>query len=86
MKRINEVMKLLTNEQKKSYKNAKICYIFTGKFEDKYAKVKKYRKFRDHCHYTGEYRGPAHSICNLKNIIPKEITVIFRNRYNYDYH
>ena len=53
MKRINEVMKLLTNEQKKSYKNAEICYIFTGKFEDKYAKVKKCRKFRDHCHYTG---------------------------------
>ena len=23
-------------------------------------------KVRDHCHYTGKYRGASHSICNLK--------------------
>ena len=22
-------------------------------------------KVRDHCHYTGKYRGAAHKICNL---------------------
>ena len=45
-------MKLLANEQQKSYKNAKICYICNKKFEDRHAKDKKYRKIRDHCHYT----------------------------------
>ena len=26
---------------------------------------KKYYKTRDHCHYTGKYRGTAHNGCNL---------------------
>ena len=55
-------------------------------FEDKYIKNKKYCKTRDHCNYTVEYRVGAHNICNLKYIIPKEITVIFYNGSNYDYH
>ena len=29
---------------------------------------KNYCKFRDHCHFTGKYRGAAHSICKLKYI------------------
>ena len=27
----------------------------------------------DHCHYTGKYRGAAHSIRNLKYSVPKII-------------
>ena len=27
--------------------------------------------FRNHCNYTGEYRGAAHNICNLEYNIPK---------------
>ena len=49
-------------------------------------KKKKYRKVRDHCHYTGKYRGVTHSTCNLKFSMPKEITLISHNRSNYDYH
>ena len=54
-------MKLLTKEQQESYENAKICYICKEKFENKYLKNKNYRKVRDHCNYTGEYRGTAHT-------------------------
>ena len=41
---------------------------------------------RDHCHYTGKYRGAAHNICNLRYKIPKEIPVVFHNGSTYDYH
>ena len=47
-------MTLLTNEQQESYENAKICYICKEEIKDKYAKDKKYRKDRDHCHWTSE--------------------------------
>ena len=41
-------------------------------------KRKNYGKVRDHCNYTGEYKGAAHSIYNLKYSISK-ITIIFHN-------
>ena len=59
-------MKLLTKEQQESHGNAKICYICKEKFENKYLKDKRYHKYRLYCHYTREYKGAVHSICNLK--------------------
>ena len=50
-------MKLLKNEQQKSYINAKFCDICKKKIGDKHAKDKEYHKVREHYHYTGEYRG-----------------------------
>ena len=47
--------------------------------------MKIYCKVRDHCHYTGEYRGAAHSICNLKYSVPKKIPVVFHNGCNDDF-
>ena len=71
--------KILTNEQQESNENAKISYICKEKFEDKNAKDKRYRKFRDHCNYADEYTGVAQSICNIKYGIAKEITIVFHN-------
>ena len=45
-------------------------------------------KDRDHCHLTGDYRGPANSKCNINvtqdqsNFIP----IIFHSFSNYDCH
>ena len=84
-------MKSFTKKQQESYENAKIFDICNEKFENKYWKDKKYCKIRDHFRYTGEYRGAAHSICNLKislwaYIVPKKMSIVFHNRSNYDYH
>ena len=69
----------LTNEEKNIY------YICTKGFITDYDN-KKYHKVRDHCHFTGKYRGAAHNICNLRYKIPKEIPVVFHNGSTHDYH
>ena len=40
-------------------------------------------KVRDHCHFTGKYRGAAHNTCNLRYKIPKNIPVICHNGSTY---
>ena len=44
------------------------------------------RKVRDHCHYTGKYRGLAHNNCNLRYRVPSYIPVIAHNSAGYDTH
>ena len=70
----------LTIKEEIDYNKQKICYIFKKEFDKKTYKV------RDHCHYTGKYRGAAHNICNLRYKIPKEIPIVFHNGSTCDYH
>ena len=79
----------LTNEEIQSYENQEICHICEKGFctdKDNKKEFKLKRKVRDHCHYTGKYRGAAYSICNLRYKISKEIPVVFHNGSAYDYH
>ena len=75
----------LTKEEKKTHNMQKVCYICKRAFSTD-DNNKKYLKVKDHCHYTGKYRGAAHNICNLICKIPKEIPVVFHNGFTYDYH
>ena len=73
----------LTTEEKIYHNKQKICYICKKEFNNN---DKKNYKVRDHCHYTGKYRGAAHNICNLRYKVPKEIPIVFHNGSTYDYH
>ena len=44
--------------------NKNICNCYKGKFED--VDDENNSKVRNHCHYTGRYRGLSHTICVLK--------------------
>ena len=71
---------IMTDEDEEDCKNNKIC-----RFCEKEIITD---KVRDHCHLAGQYRGPAHSKCNI-NVTQKQsnfIPFIFHNFSNYDCH
>ena len=70
---------IITKDQEKEYRKATICHICDkGDFKND--------KVKDHCHLTGNYRGPAHSKCNLNLKHPQNIPVFCHNSSNYDTH
>ena len=73
-----KIMTPLTKEEKDNHNKENICYICKKEFNND--------KVRDHCHFTGKYRGAAHNTCNLRYKIPKNIPVIFHNGSTYNYH
>ena len=73
-------MKPLTREQWRKFDRATTCHILFKGFKKGEIKV------RDHCNYTGKYRGPAHRICNLRYQISNYIPIIFHNLSGYDAH
>ena len=71
---------ILTFKDKDDFEKAKICWICQKEFGEREKKV------RDHCHFTGKYRGVAHNKCNLQLKKPKFTPVIFHNLSGYDAH
>ena len=53
-------MKPLTPKEMDRYKKSERCHICFKPFKEDNPKV------RDHCHYTGCYRGPTHMKCNVR--------------------
>ena len=79
----------LTDSENKFYEEQEVCHICQKEFcydKNEKKKFKIYQKVRDHCHYTGKFRGAAHSICNLRYKVPQEIPVKIHNGSKYDYH
>ena len=68
----------MTKKQKREH--LRVCHICLNQFKPNDIKV------RDHCDYTGKYRGAAHSLCNLWFKVPGHIPLIFHNLSGYDAH
>ena len=79
----------LPDNENNFYNEQKECHICKREFcYDKSEKnrFKLQQKIRNHCHYTGKFRGATHSICNLRYKVHQEIPVKTHNGSKYDYH
>ena len=77
---LEKSMEPLTREQWRKFNQPSECHICFKESEELNPKV------RDHCQYTGKYRGPAHRNCNLRYKIPSYIPIVFHNLSGYDAH
>ena len=69
---------IFTKEDEKQFNMASDCWICGEELGND--------RVRDHCHYTGRYRGAAHNTCNLKYRKPESVPVFFHNLTGYDSH
>ena len=75
---IKEKKMVFTKEDEKQFNMASDCWICGEELGND--------RVRDHCHYTGCYRGAAHNSCNLKYRKPESVLVFFHNLTGYDSH
>ena len=69
----------LTKQEQISFEKETVCHICQKPFEQG-------GKVRDHCHFSGKYRGAAHNSCNLQCRKPMILPVVFHNLQGYDAH
>ena len=65
-------------KEEERYNEETKCWICKGELNND--------KVKDHCHFTGRYRGARHNSCNLKYRKPNFTPVAFHNLSGYDAH
>lgn len=71
----------MTAEDEANFLSASVCHICEKKLDRSTEIVVK-----DHCHFTGKFRGAAHQGCNLQYRDYRTVPVIFHNLTHYDSH
>ena len=78
----------LTKDEKLKHEECEKCHIcyrpFNTNKESKY--YHNFKKVRDHCHYTGKYRGAAHYLYNSRYQEQRDIPIAVQNGSKYDFH
>ena len=75
-------MMSFTDKEIKFSKRQRVCHICKKGFCTKGHNENEFKlntEVRDHCHYTGKFRGAAHNVCNLRCNVPKKIPVVFHS-------
>ena len=75
----------LTKQEQEEFDKAEFGHICNKELYDDDS-TGKMLKVRDHCHFTGKYRGAAHNSCNLQCRKPMICPVIFHSLQGYDSH
>ena len=73
-------MKPLTPDKRIGFNNAIECHLCQQPFAPTDG------KHRDHCDFTGKYRGAAHQRCNLNYTKSHSIPIVFHDLSAYDSH
>ncbi|KAB0805086.1 hypothetical protein PPYR_02056 [Photinus pyralis] len=73
-------MEPLSDMQMLAFNAATHCHICQGQISEDEVKVK------EHCHFSGKWRGAAHQVCNLQYKAPHMIPIFFHNFSGYDSH
>lgn len=71
----------MTPEEEDAFRSAMKCHICEKRFNHYHDII-----VRDHCHFTGKFRGAAHQNCNLQYRDFRTVPVVFHNLMNYDAH
>ena len=79
----------ITSNQQRKFQKATKCWICGDKLvtDKSHQDYEKKQPVRDHCHFTGKYRGrPTHNECNHQFRKPKFTPIFFHNLSGYDSH
>ena len=81
MKKGNDTIKQM---KKKLNCNQKVCYICKQGFSTD-GNHEKHHKVRNHCHYTGKYRGAVHDNNKLLKVNNKDTRTVYGSTYDYKF-
>ena len=69
---------IFKDKEREQFKKETRCWICKGEFDDK---DKNKKKVKDHCHFTGRYRGAAHNNSDRERIYFNEtLSPVFENQ------